>query len=189
MVISRFVFVHRFFITISIFLANNGILCHRLGFSSMSGIWWVGCLHVNMDKFDDLCNAISLIWKGRQGELHSCLHLINVPYTYIYFPCMFLEMDLWWAQMWKIYVSRNCWLFYKKNMDPFCLRVDAVPNYMLITWDPRVTISTILHTRLSMSGEDFRILGQDPSVFKTNRLHVVIFKFTLLNWGLFYATL
>lgn len=89
MVISRFVFVHRFFITISIFLANNGILCHRLGFSSMSGIWWVGCLHVNMDKFDDLCNAISLTFEraDKVSYILVCIWLMSLILIFIFHAC------------------------------------------------------------------------------------------------------
>ena len=41
------------------------------------------------------------IWKGKRGVLRCCLHLVDVPYTDISFSCMVLEVNLWWAQMWK----------------------------------------------------------------------------------------
>jgi hypothetical protein len=40
----------------------------------------------------------------------------------------------------------------------------------------------------SVRGDFGRIIGQDPSVFKSNRLHVVIFRFfSSLIWGGFHG--
>lgn len=64
------------------------------------------------------------IWKGKRGELHSYLHLDEIPYTNVYFSCMFLlETNLWWTQMCEMCLLHNCQSIYGKKWILFCSRV------------------------------------------------------------------
>ena len=100
-----------------------------------------------------LSRKVFEIWRGKWGELHSCLHLVVVLYTEISFSCMFLEMNLWWAQMCRMYVLYNHWSIYEKNENlsskGWC---GAKLRLIIGGW---VKVLTILHTWLSMFGEDF----------------------------------
>ena len=134
------------------------------------------------------------MWNGIQGELHSCLHLVDVPYIVwlidLFLPCIFLEMNLRCAHMWKMYVPHNWRSIYEKEWIIFCPRVDVVPNYIQDIKDSWVRILTILHTWLSMFGEDFRHNQSKILVFPRPTDYMLQFvHFSLLYWGRFYTLL
>ena len=92
-VTSRFVSVHRFLVIVNIFSSNSEIIHHILGVSSTLIIW----LSSNQlgRIYRPLQRHLFEIWKGRQGELHIFLHLVDVPYHVTSSPCMSFEMNLW----------------------------------------------------------------------------------------------
>jgi hypothetical protein len=190
MVTSRFVFIHLFFDYYRYLLSKrwNSLSCAWV--SSMSGNWWVGCEHGRICW--PLRHHLFEVWKGGQGGLHSRLHLSNVPYIDISFPCMFLEMNSWWAQMWKMYVPHNCWLDYKKTWILFVWGLMWCQIICSLHGIYESKLQAFNHFACMVVKCPERILGiigQDPSVSKANRLNVVIFMFTLLDWGSFYTLL
>ena len=67
------------------------------------------------------------ISKGRRGELHSCLHLVDIPYIDISSPCMFLEMNVGELKCAKC-ISLIIVGWSVEKMNSSCLRVGVVPN-------------------------------------------------------------
>ena len=61
------------------------------------------------------------------------------------------------------------------SLDPFCPRVDVVPDYRLIIG------GIIIQIGLSVYGQDFGHYWSRYSVTKSNQLHVDIFRVILLN--------
>ena len=131
-VTSRFVFLHWFFITVNIFLANSGILLQILGVSSMSGIWCVGCLQINREEFADLCNAISLKFE-RADEVSCipiCIWLTSLILIFLFHVCFlrWISGEVKCAEcMSQKIVGQSV-----KRVNPFRPRVDVVPDYRLI---------------------------------------------------------
>ena len=58
-------FLHWFSINVNIISTNNGLLHQMLGVSSMLPIWCVGCFHIKMEGYVDLCNTIYCNLKGQ----------------------------------------------------------------------------------------------------------------------------
>jgi hypothetical protein len=83
----------------------------------------VGWFKINMEEFAELCNTISLKFE----------RVDEVSYIHVYNWLMFLEMNLWQAQMCRVYVPHNRRSICK--VDHFHQRVDMVPHYRLIVGD------------------------------------------------------
>ena len=77
--------------------------CHNFDVLVVSKSTWKNLLTFQRHPFE--------ITQGKQGEPH----LVDIPYIDNFFPCVFLEMNLWWAQMWIMYVPHNCRSFYENN--------------------------------------------------------------------------
>ena len=59
------------------------------------------------------------------------MHLVDVSFTDISFPCVFLEkkfVEFKYAKCMSFTIADQS----MKRVDPFCMRVDVVPNYRLI---------------------------------------------------------
>ena len=92
MVTSKFVSIHRFLIIVNIFLANNGILhLDAWGFVHVGNLMcWLPPNQHGRICWPLQCHLFE-IQKGRWGELHSYMHLVDVPYIDIIFHVSFLS--------------------------------------------------------------------------------------------------
>ena len=147
-------YIHQLSITIRIQMQTMQTLLDPWALP-MSRIWCVGCLQINPGR---ICWPLQrhLLKFERANEVSYipiCIWLTSFTLIFLFHVCLlrwnFGELKCVEC-MSLIVVGRSMQI-----MDHFCPRVDVVPKYSVILGGSMSQSSTISHTRLLLSGEDF----------------------------------